>query len=128
MNRKMTDFAVGAWCGIFAASGSDTAAFALSSSTIAASAMAASPLPARVKNSRREPTFQWCLSWSSMLLPSVDVKELVRTHQRVAEIHECGRERPFCSRRNLVGHQHRFVARDATGDERRLFGQKVRHR
>ena len=118
MKRKMTDFAVGAWCGCFGASGSDTAAFAFSSSTIAASAMAASPLPARVKNSRREPTFQWCVSWSSMLLPLIDVQELVRTHERVAKIHKRGRERRFCSRRNLVGLEHRLAPLHAIGNQR----------
>ena len=57
MKSQMTDLARAAWCGALAASGFTVAADAFCASR-SASATPASPLPARVKKSRRDETFQ----------------------------------------------------------------------
>src|SRR4051794_12422819 len=93
MKQKMTDFARGVTCGVFGASGSADAARA-SSSIRLARASAARPLPARVKNSRRLETFQWCLRVSNACVsgmdrnPLIQVQEFVRIEQHLAQVDE----------------------------------------
>src|SRR5580704_10166447 len=82
MKTQITDLALGGKCGAFGASGSSagTLAPARLSPSSAEKASAPNPLPVFHRNSRRDRFL--------IERPSVDVDELVRVHQGLAEVHQ----------------------------------------
>src|SRR5688572_13289264 len=91
MKRKMTDFAVGLWCGCFAFNGLTVAACSTPSRfSNDARAIAPRPLPALARKSRRDVARRLWMDTVQLLIP---VNEFVRVQHGMAEIDQRSRLR-----------------------------------
>src|SRR5437660_3276578 len=92
-----------------------------------ARAMPASPLPACVKNSRREETFQWCFNLSIMQAFLIYIQELIRVQQGMTKVHEGRSTRRVHTWRHHGRHRRFFVARQPFCMECSLLAKEIQN-